>query len=280
MEKRKTQVCEEDATKVSTSDQWNPLNKPCATGHNLPTYRNQVQFCTNFNFPCLKCEQAWRCDAMHKYVRDLPACVWETPLLTWSWWWWWTSSSDTRPTSCRGSGSTTLLCTWGRDTVLDATKTWLQKKESWIISKLAVPSRRMGALLRKRKAPATISTPATAADIVATVHYVVAVCLRNYIFSWCFIALLVWWQRFGILLRNLPQNICGAPKHELISRYEEIPQSVFEKLCVLSEEKSGFKKLCKMSEGRCVFEKLCKMSEVKCCFWKTLQSVRRKTALW
>jgi len=49
----------------------------------------------------------------------------------------------------------------------------------------------MGALLRKREAPATISTPATAADIVATVHYVVAVCLRNYIFSWCFIALLV-----------------------------------------------------------------------------------------
>ena len=103
-------------------------------------------------------------------------------------------------------------------------------------------------------------------DIVATVHYVAVACLRNYIFSWCFIALLVWWQRFGILLRNLPQNICGAPKQELISRYEEIPQSVFEKLCVLSEEKSGFKKLCKMSEGRCVFEKLCKMSEVKCCF--------------
>ena len=41
----------------------------------------------------------------------------------------------------------------------------------------------MGALLRKREAPATISTPATAADIVATVHYVVVVCLRNYIFN-------------------------------------------------------------------------------------------------
>ena len=146
-----------------------------------PTNARYKRFCTNFNYPWLKCEQAWRCDAMHKYVRDLPACVWETPLLTWSWWWWWTSSSDTRPTSCRCSGSTTLLCSWGRDTVLYATKTWLQKKESWIISKLAVPSRRMGALLRKREAPATISTPATAADIVATVHYVVAVCLRNYI---------------------------------------------------------------------------------------------------
>ena len=28
-------------------------------------------------------------------------------------------------------------------------------------------------------------------DIVATVHYVAVACLRNYIFSWCFIALLV-----------------------------------------------------------------------------------------
>ena len=50
------------------------------------------------------------------------------------------------------------------------------------------------------------------------------------------------WQRFGILLRNLPQNICGAPKQELRSRYEEIPQSDFEKLCVLSDERNWLRK--------------------------------------
>ena len=119
----------------------------------------------------------------------------------------------------------------------------------------------MGALLRKREAPATISTPATAADIVATVHYVVAVCLRNYIFSWCFIALLVWLAAvWDLTARNLPQNICGAPKQELRSRYEEIPQSDFEKLCVLSDERNWLRK----SSAKCQDEDESSKSPAKC----------------
>ena len=70
----------------------------------------------------------------------------------------------------------------------------------------------MGALLRKREAPATISTPATAADIVATVHYVVAVCLRNYIFSWCFIALLVWLAAVWDLTAQLAAKHLRGPE--------------------------------------------------------------------
>ena len=57
--------------------------------------------------------------------------------------------------------------------------------------KMTILSRRMGALLRKREAPVPISTPATAADIVAMYTMLLLYALGNYIFSWCFIALLV-----------------------------------------------------------------------------------------
>ena len=57
--------------------------------------------------------------------------------------------------------------------------------------KMTILSRRMGALLRKREAPVPISTPATAADIVAMYTMLLLYTLGNYIFSWCFIALLV-----------------------------------------------------------------------------------------
>ena len=57
--------------------------------------------------------------------------------------------------------------------------------------KMTILRRKMGAFLRKREAPVPISTPATAADIVAMYTMLLLYALGNYIFSWCFIALLV-----------------------------------------------------------------------------------------
>jgi len=91
-------------------------------GHNIyqPT-DTRYNFLQIFDFPCLKCEQAFRCNSWPACC-DSPAsaCAWDTPLLTGSWWWR-ASSWVTRPTSCRRSETTTSQCSrrcaWPHTTV-------------------------------------------------------------------------------------------------------------------------------------------------------------------
>jgi len=56
--------------------------QPCATARaSLPTYRNQVQFCTSFNYSCFKCDKPTNAMHAHKYVHDLPSAVPQPQLL-------------------------------------------------------------------------------------------------------------------------------------------------------------------------------------------------------
>ena len=132
VEKWKTQVCIRDWPVTIASNQWNSLTKTmCHRSGTIyqPTETRYI-FVQVLILPALRVRKP--ADAMHKRIcmyclHCSPASVstWDVPSITW---WWWTSSAGTRSISCRRS--TTSLFSWGRDTTLYATKTWLQKKEN------------------------------------------------------------------------------------------------------------------------------------------------------